>query len=146
MIRNRMEQPQRLRLIPPLERATHAVALALDGALGDLGVGQAEAHVLAHLAHAGTCSINDLHAGFGHKRSTLTSVLDRLERRGWVRRGPHPVSRRLVQVRLTGEGQRVAERVSAVLRAHEGRVLARTSEADVAAFLRVIKALEECIR
>lgn len=138
-----MNLAHHLLFVPRLERATHAVALLIDRSLGDLGIGHAEAHVLAYLAQAGHGSINDLHHSFGHKRSTLTGVLDRLEQRGLVRRGPHPTSRRLVEVQLTEEGRQAAEQVSAVLREHEARVLARTGGADVAAFLRVIEAIEE---
>lgn len=130
-------------LIPAMERATHLVALWIERALGELGLTQAEAHVLAYLARHSPCAINDLHRGFGHKRSTLTSLLDRLEGRGLVQRAPHPTSRRLVMVRLTKAGLPVAEQVRAALRALEDRVRARTSDTDVAMFLRVISTLEE---
>lgn len=140
-----MDEQRNPRIIASLERATHAVALLIERALKDLALTQAEAHVLAYLAGARQCSINDLHASFGHKRSTLTSVLDRLERRGMVRRGPHPASRRLVLVELTDEGRQAAERVAVVLQRLEDAVVARTGRADVEAFVRVIRALEEGI-
>lgn len=130
-------------LVPALERATHAVALWIERAFPDLRLTQAEAHVLASLARHAPCAINDLHRSFGHKRSTLTSLLDRLEARGWIRRGAHPVSRRLVRVELTVAGRQVAERVSAALRDLEARVLARAGDADAAAFLRTTRVLEE---
>ena len=130
-------------IVPAIERATHAVALAIDRTFHGLGLTQAEAHVLAYLAHHAPCSINDLHHSFGHKRSTLTSLLDRLEARGWVRRAAHPTSRRMVLVQLTAAGQQIADQISATLRAIEARVLARTSADDIASFLRVIHALEE---
>ncbi|HKV83096.1 MAG TPA: MarR family transcriptional regulator [Ktedonobacterales bacterium] len=130
-------------IVPALERATHAVALWVERAFADLRLTQAEAHVLAYLAGHAPCSINDLHRGFGHKRSTLTSLLDRLETRGWIERADHPTSRRLVMVRLTETGGPVAERVSAALRDLERRLLARVGDADGAAFARVIAALEE---
>jgi DNA-binding MarR family transcriptional regulator len=130
-------------IIPALERATHAVALWIDRALGDLHLSQAEAHVLGYLVHVQPCTINDLHRSFGHKRSTLTSILDRLEQRGLVRRGPHPTSRRLLVVDLTPDGRQVAERVGAALRALEASVIERTGSADAAAFLRITRAIEE---
>lgn len=130
-------------IVPAIERATHMLALWIERALGDLRLTQAEAHVLAYLASHAPCSINDLHRSFGHKRSTLTSILDRLEERGWIARGAHPASRRLVLVELTDAGRAVAQQVSAALRTLEGRVLARTGDADAAAFLRMLQALEE---
>jgi len=133
-------------IVLALERATHAVALWIERCFRDLRLTQAEAHVLAYLADHTPCSINDLHHSFGHRRSTLTSLLDRLEGRGWIERAAHPTSRRLVMVRLTVAGRPVAEQVSAALGDLEARVLARASGEDAAAFLRVIHALEEELR
>jgi DNA-binding MarR family transcriptional regulator len=60
-----------------------------------------------------------------------------------VGREPHPTSRRLVQLQLTDEAQRAGERVGMVLHALESGVLAQTAGTDVAAFLRVLAAIEE---
>lgn len=130
-------------LAPALERATHTLALWIEREFRDVGLSQAEAHVLAYLARHPAATINDLHASFGHKRSTLTSILDRLEARGWVRRSRHPTSRRLVALELTEAGVAIGERVSDALRAIEERVHARVGSATVAAFLEVIQAFEE---
>jgi DNA-binding MarR family transcriptional regulator len=130
-------------IVPALERATHAVALWIERTFSELRLTQAEAHVLTYLADHTPCSINDLHHSFGHKRSTLTSLLDRLESRGWIRRTAHPTSRRLVQVELTDTGSPVAERVSAAVRGLEERLLVQVGREDAATFLRVIHRLEE---
>jgi len=141
-----MKKPAVLPIVPVLERATHAVALWIERTFADLGLTQADAHVLAYLAAHAPCSINDLHHSFGHKRSTLTSLLDRLERRGWIRRAAHPTSRRLVQVELTDSGGPVAERVSAAVHDLEQRLLARVGQQDAEAFSQVIHVLEEELR
>lgn len=138
-----METPDSSLIVAALERATHAVALWIAQSFQDLRLSQAEAHVLVYLAHQAPCSINDLHRSFGHRRSTLTSILDRLEVRGWIQRGAHPISRRLVLVQLTDAGRPVAERLSAALRVLEERVLARVGRADEDTFLRVLQVLEE---
>jgi DNA-binding MarR family transcriptional regulator len=143
IIRYRMKKHTPEALVSAIERATHAVALWGERAFGDLRLTQAEAHVLAYLAAHLDASINDLHRSFGHKRSTLTSLLDRLEARGWLRRAAHPASRRLVRLELTQAGRAAAERVSAALRALEARVIARVGAGDVAAALRLLRALEE---
>lgn len=130
-------------LVPALEHVTHAIGLWVERTFRDVGLTQAEAHVLAYLARHPDATINDLHTSFGHKRSTLTSILDRLEARGWLRRMPHPTSRRLVAVALTKDGQAIGERVSEALRAVEEHARARMGDAAVADFLAVIHALEE---
>jgi DNA-binding MarR family transcriptional regulator len=130
-------------IISGLERATHLVRLWVERTFAGLTLTQAEAHVLAYLARQATASINDLHQHFGHKRSTLTSLLDRLEARGWVRRGPHPSSRRMVMVHLTEAGREVGDRVSVAVRELEAHVEARMGSEGIASFARVLQALEE---
>jgi DNA-binding MarR family transcriptional regulator len=122
------------------------VTLWIERAFVDLRLTQAEAHVLAALSEIAPCSINDLHHRFGHKRSTLTSLLDRLEERGWARRGTHPASRRLVLVELTEDGRLIAARVQSAVQELERRLMTRLDGADVAAFARVLSALEEELR
>lgn len=143
IIRYRMDSHAKSDIIPALERTTHLIGLWVERAVPGLRLTQAEAHVLAHLARHAPCSINDLHHGFGHRRSTLTSLLDRMEARGWVRREAHPTSRRLVLVMLTDTGREIAERVSAALGDLEDRVYACAGDADLAAFRRVLQAMDE---
>ena len=84
-----------LRLIPHIHRATHRIGLYLAD-LREFGLSQGEAHILAHLAKAAPATINDLHRGLAHKRSTLTSILDRLTERGLH----HPRSWRIRQAHV----------------------------------------------
>jgi DNA-binding MarR family transcriptional regulator len=99
-------------MIQEIQRAAHLIGLHIDRA--GLGVTQAEAHVLAHLA-GGSATVGELHRAFGHKRSTLTSVLDRLEERGYVTRTVNPDDRRSFVVATTRTGAAVARRVTRVL-------------------------------
>jgi DNA-binding MarR family transcriptional regulator len=120
-------------IIAPLERAVHAVAVAL----APLEISQAEAHVLARLT-SGPAGVGDLHRAFGHKRSTLTAVLDRLELRGYVRRTPHPHDRRSVVVSLTVQGKPAARRARRAVVDLERRIFAACSTEDLAGFARVV--------
>jgi DNA-binding MarR family transcriptional regulator len=85
----------------------HAVGLFLDARVGG-EVSQPEALVVMHLHAHGPSTINEVHRAFLHRRSTLTSVLDRLEARGLVRRGSAPADRRSVRLELTARGTRAA--------------------------------------
>ena len=108
--------------IDAIERSTHLIAVALEPRLSELGVGQAEAHVLAQLASRPAMTLGELHREFGHKRSTLTSLIDRLERRGFLTRTTNPEDRRSVRVELTAAGGEPARRLLAA-REELGRAL-----------------------
>ncbi len=133
---------KRLVAIPKIERITHAVALYLAGR-ADLDVNQAEAHVLAYLHMHGDARINDIHAEFGHRRSTLTSVLDRLETRGAIKREADPSNRRSVVVFLTAAGRTLSARIYEALREIEAAALRGCPASDLAAFARVLDRLTE---
>lgn len=131
-------------LIPMLHRATHRVGLYLQARLP--GVTQGEAHLLAHLheCRGGEATVAELHRAWAHRRSTLTDILDRLERRGLVRRAVLPADRRSVLVRLTAAGRRQAAAVHGALASLERGVLAAASGGRaLAGFTAVAAALAE---
>lgn len=64
---------------------------------------------------------------------TLTSRLDRLERKGLVKRVPHPEDRRSVEVELTPKTLKLVDEVVTVHVRNEARVLETLSERERAA-------------
>jgi DNA-binding MarR family transcriptional regulator len=133
-----------LRFVPQIHRATHRIGLHL-ARLGRPGVTQAEAHVLAYLDAAGAATIADVHRAFAHKRSTLTSILDRLEARRLVVRTSDARDRRTFVISLTARGRALARRVSRHLEAFEARVLASASAEDIRTFSRVLDAMDRAL-
>jgi len=134
-----------LRLIPHIHRATHRIGLHI-AQLRDPAVNQAEAHVLAHLSVSGPSTIGEVHHAFGHKRSTLTSILDRLERRKLIVRTSDARDRRTFVVALTVTGRASARRVVEHLTAFENVVLRGAAPGDVRAFLRILERFESVSR
>ena len=131
-----------LLLIPPIHRATHRIGLYIGRAPG-LSVTQAEAHILAHLAGEGESTIALLHQALAHKRSTLTSILDRLAERGFIVRESDAKDRRTFRVRLTPNGARVAKKVSAWLERLERAALSQITPAELRGFTKVVRTLQE---
>jgi DNA-binding MarR family transcriptional regulator len=139
-----MKSPvRRLAFIPWVHRATHRISLWLDSDEPRLEVSQGEAHLLAHLGEAGSCSVGDLHRAFAHKRSSLTSYLDRLEARGYVSRSPHPKDRRSFLVSLTTAGAAIAARVHRRLAVLETAAFHRLGARDVQSLRTALEALED---
>lgn len=130
-----------LKLIPSIHRATHQIGLFLERA-ADLRVTQAEAHILAHLAEHGASTVAELHRALAHKRSTLTSILDRLTSRKLVTRKVSPRDRRSFVIALTAEGSRLARRVLASLEALEAAARSGHDEAEVSGLQALLTRLE----
>jgi len=130
----------RLGLVLGIHRATHRIGLFLQEYAH--GITQAEAHILCQLYESGNSSIAELHRAFAHKRSTLTSVLDRLNERGLVMRSVSPRDRRSFVVSLTRAGRKEAARVHALLEVLEKKVLQHSDPRAMDSFGRVLEALE----
>ena len=131
-----------LRFVHPVHRATHRIGLYLDD-LRERGLTQGEAHILGLLAHSDRAHVSDLHRGLAHKRSTLTSILDRLANRGLITRAVGEADRRTFVVRLTAKGRKLAQRIHHHLSALEQAVAHRVSGADMKGFTKVVAALEQ---
>ncbi len=132
-----------LSLIPGVHRATHRIGLWLDAAQPPLKVSQGEAHLLAHLLETGTASVAELHRAFAHKRSSLTTYLDRLEAQGFLVRAPHPGDRRSSLVSLTAAGSTAAARVHRRLAVLEAAALRRLGRRDRHALGSALQALQD---
>jgi DNA-binding MarR family transcriptional regulator len=117
---------ERRSLIVAIHRMTHQLAIALER--GELGVDQPEAHVLSHLAEHDEATVTEIHRTFGHKRSTLTSVLDRLEAKGLVERVVNTADRRSFIIKLTANGRVIARRVQSWMRKLETDIERNLSE------------------
>ena len=128
-------------LILELQRATHATLHALAERLASLNLNASEINVLASLADGVPRSVGELVSDTATKPTTLTSVLDRLVRKGHVTRDLDPADRRSFRVSLTSDGRHVAGACRAALGELERTALAAVSRADQDGFRAVVRAL-----
>ena len=128
-------------LIARWQRITHHLLLALDDELAELRLSAAETNVLACLAETRDRPVRELVAATAQRPSTLTGILDRLERRGLVERRPNRADRRSTVIMLTEDGRTAARRVAAAFE----RVAARIPPSTVAEVDRVLDALERTL-
>jgi DNA-binding MarR family transcriptional regulator len=106
-----------------LQRATHASLQRITGALAGLDLGASELNALANLADGAARTVSALGTAIGTRPTTLTGVLDRLERRGLITRGVRAGDRRAVLIELTADGRATAEAVRAAFAEVEGQAL-----------------------
>jgi DNA-binding MarR family transcriptional regulator len=131
------------REILALHRATHATLHRLTTRLADLDLPAADINVLANLADGAGRTVGALASATATRPSTLTSLLDRLTRRGYLERQSDPGDRRSFVVVLTPDGLAAAKRAAEVIADLERQALATVTPAQRAGFHAVIDALTE---
>jgi DNA-binding MarR family transcriptional regulator len=126
-----------------LHRATHATLHALTTRLADLDLPAADINVLANMADGVGRTVGALATATATRPSTLTSLLDRLTRRGYIMRQSDPADRRSFVVVLTPDGLAAAQRAAEAIAALERQALATVTPAQRAGFYALIDALTE---
>jgi DNA-binding MarR family transcriptional regulator len=130
-------------VVAALEGTVHRVLERLATELEDLGLSQGEVNALIHLAPQTGSTVSELQAATGQRASTLTGVIDRLERRGLVERRPNPQDRRSFTLTLTAEGRSAAGRARRAFSEMDRRALAAVSDRSASGFFETLRALDE---
>jgi MarR family transcriptional regulator, organic hydroperoxide resistance regulator len=125
-------------LISDWQRVTHRLLSALDDELEGLDLSAAEINVLACLTETQRPTVRLLGDATAQRPSTLTGVLDRLERRRLVERRANPADRRSTLVVLTPAGRAAARKVANAYERVAARVPARTAR-EAERLLRVLE-------
>jgi MarR family transcriptional regulator, organic hydroperoxide resistance regulator len=137
-------------MIPPgwsavlaLHRAAHATVHALATELAGLDLTGSEINALANLSGGRGRTVSELAVATGTRPTTLTSVLDRLERRGHITRGARPGDRRAVLIELTPSGRQAATTILEAITGLERRALGALPADAVSALRTTLHALTE---
>jgi len=94
----------------------------------------------------GALSLSELSARMSAKNSTITGIVDRMERDGLVSRERSTTDRRVVHIRPTERGQRIAAAVPVTAMEIFGAALGSLSTADRAELTRILGVLAERVR
>ena len=106
-----------------LAQASHLISSEFHAVVRDNGLSVSEWRVLASLAGGEPISIGQLAEVAVLKQPTVTRMLDRMEAKRQVERLAHDGDRRVTLIRITPAGGRMVERLIALAREHEQRVL-----------------------
>ena len=126
-----------------LQRAAHATVHVLAAELAGLDLTASEINALANLADGCSRTMSELAAATGTRPTTLTSVLDRLERRGHITRGGRSGDRRAVLVLLTPSGRQAAATIRQAITGLERHALGALPAEAVAGLRAALQALTE---
>ena len=130
-------------VLSPLHKASRQVQIYMNARCRPLGVSTMEAHLLGYCAAKGPQPITELHRVLGQNKSTLTAIVDRLERRKLVIRRLNPADRRSWLIELTTGGNALAAKLQMKYREFETRLLARIKLQDLAGFESVMAVIGE---
>jgi DNA-binding MarR family transcriptional regulator len=109
-------------LVAEWQRITHLLLNALDAELAGLGLTPGEVNALACFGDRDAMPVRELIGASGQRPSTLTGVIDRLERRKLLTRKPDPGDRRALLAVLTARGRTARSEVQAAFATVEARV------------------------
>jgi DNA-binding MarR family transcriptional regulator len=96
-----------------LGRVRIEIGAALDAELASLDITAAQFAILKSIAHEEADSASGICKDMSYDPGAMTRMLDRLERRGLVRRVAHPHDRRASNLELTAEGTAVYPKLRA---------------------------------
>jgi len=116
---------------------------ALATTLAELDLTPSELNTLANLADGRPRNVRALGEDTGTRATTLTGVLDRLERRGYLTRELDSADRRSFRVILTDQGRTIAAQVRDAVADLERAALAGVPGQQLAGFHAVVTALQE---
>jgi DNA-binding MarR family transcriptional regulator len=106
-----------------------------------MGISATEAFLLSYLMSYSPAPVSEFHRALGVPRSTLTSVLDRLEDRGWLIRQPSNRDRRVVLVGVTEAGRVAAEKIQEMSERLEADIVAVVGTGEFDGFGSVLAAI-----
>lgn len=124
-----------------LWRAAHAVETRSHTHIASLGLAASDFAALEALLHKGPLPVNEIGRKVLLTSGSITTAVDRLEKKGMVKRESHPEDRRVRVVRLTGKGKKF---ITAAFAAHARElenVAAPLSPTERKTLLRLLKKL-----
>lgn len=140
-----------------LEEALHLREVLLDlgrrrslrdpfaSACEEMRLTPVQIHAVFWLGHDGPLAMGELARRVGTTEKTLTGVVDRLERQGYVNRERDAADRRLVRVRLARRGDEAHRRIDDLVNAKVAELLALLDPADRRALARIVEKLHDRI-
>ena len=102
----RVEAPRLWLVLARCHRALSGVA---ERSIQEAGLGLTDFAVLEALLHKGPLTISEIQGKVLLASGSMTAAVDRLEKKGLIKRGTAPTDRRAKVLHLTPEGRRVIE-------------------------------------
>jgi DNA-binding MarR family transcriptional regulator len=126
-----------------LKRAYVIVDTDFRRALGEDGLAPRVFSALSLIVHTPGITQSDLARTLGIERSGLVAITDDLEARGFVLRKPVPGDRRVQALAPTKAGKVAYDEALAAVRAHEARLLADMTPAEIETLIGLLRKIRQ---
>jgi len=94
--------------------------------------------LLFYLQQSNGLSLTQISQGLMLENPTVTGLIDRLEKSGYVKRSDHPNDRRVYLVHLTEKGNKVARKALPIVRKLNEQIKEGYSKAEIEDFKKVL--------
>ena len=128
------------RLIFLISKVCQKLIINLQKAFSENGIEVTPIQVmlLFYLQKNNGLSLTQISQGLMLENPTVTGLIDRLEKLGYVKRSDHPNDRRVYLVYLTEKGKRVANKALPIVRRLNEQIKEGYSEKEMAGFKKVL--------
>jgi DNA-binding MarR family transcriptional regulator len=105
----------------------------------------AQLFVLMMLFHEGPCRTCDIGRELKVSAPTVTGIVDRLEKSGYVKRVSSKDDRRTVMVELTAKGSTVANKLRATVVKRWAEILGKIPARDAQKYVEILRRIKEAL-
>ena len=124
-----------------LARASHTVYKQFHAQVQAAGLSPLEWRLLATLSDGDGLTIGELAREILAQQPTLTKLVQRMEKAGWVRRGEDSADARRTLVFETAQGRATVAALLSQAKAHEAALLQDFSQRDIQALKKILHTL-----
>jgi DNA-binding MarR family transcriptional regulator len=112
----------------------------MTGALAQMDLTAAQGHIMGYLAHSPNppCS-RDIEEAFQLSHPTVSGLLSRLEKKGFIEFRPDEKDRRCKRIHMLPKGQACIELMHRTIRENEERIVQGFSDAEKAQFASLLE-------
>ncbi|MDO5522020.1 MAG: MarR family winged helix-turn-helix transcriptional regulator [bacterium] len=129
---------------------SNSIKRNIDAKVAEYGLTSVQSRVLHFIAQKGQNDApvyqKDIEGIFDVRRSTVTSVLQLLEKNGYINRESVLSDARLKQLKLTEKGREATTVVAKIIMEEEEHILKDVTEEEREAFFGTLKKISEAVR
>ncbi|WP_291413927.1 MarR family winged helix-turn-helix transcriptional regulator [Actinophytocola sp.] len=129
-----------------LYQVVQLVGLRTEWPFGDVNLSLAECVMLFELADRGELAQQEIADALRVDKSRASRLGSVMEERGWIERVRDPANRRVYRIRLTPDGERVAERAAGIMHERHAAVFDALTDEERAALLTGLTGLTRVLR